>query len=220
MVKRTYPNDLLNKIWAYADTHLDWDELKRIDAAHRNGSERKYLDTHRWLKMKLDIALDFELEKKRPSRVLDLGTGPGHFPYVTSFLGHEVVALDQPGIPIYDDLCAWLGIEKLDWAIRPSEPLPKFEGRFDMVTALMLGFNTRPDGKLFTIEEWGYFLDDIRSNILADNGILHLKMIRQQNREGLKISDPELQDYFKSRGAEIDLRPRYVSFTAAALRGV
>lgn len=150
-------------------------------------------------------------------QILDLGTGAGHFPFIAQYYGHSVTALDQPDIGIYNELCAWLGVNKIDCAIRPRTPLPKFDRKFNLVTALMLGFNTRPDGKLFTLDEWGFFLDDIRDNVLKDGGVLYLKMIRQEYREGLKISDPELQDYFRSRGADIQLAGRHVTFTASGL---
>jgi hypothetical protein len=67
----------------------------------------------------------------------------------------------------------------------------------------MLGFNTRPTGDLFTIDDWAFFLDDLRDNLLAPGGRVLLKMIGQKNRVGLHFEDAPLQEYFISRGATL-----------------
>ncbi len=183
---------------------LDWDELERIAERHKNsGSEKKYLDTERWLRRKYAAAIFLNLHDCRPLDILDIGTGAGHFPFIAKSLGHSVRAIDLPGIPLYDDLCAWMGIEKQPFKVEARRPLPDLGQRFDLITAFMIGFNTKADGTLFTLDDWAYFLDDVREHRLKPGGHLLLKMIRQQDRSGPKFRDPALMALFESRGARL-----------------
>lgn len=197
---------------ASAERELDWSALERLDAAHPKGSERKYLDARKWLARKLDAALLLGLEQGPPLDILDLGTGPGHFPFVAQHFGHRVIALDLPGIPLYDALCGWLGVEKHDVCVEARRPLPDFGRRFDLVTAFMLGFNTKADGTLFDLSDWAWFLDDVRDRQLKPGGRLLLKMIRQVEREGPKYGDPALMELFAARGARFLDKERYAIF--------
>lgn len=207
---RTLPTreDLL----AHAEAVLDRRQLEEIRARHpKAGSERKYFETEKWLNRKWEAAKMLGLVGAEPLDILDLGTGAGHFPFICRWLGHRVWALDLPGIGVYDDLCRWNGTVKLDHRILPREPLPRFPTRFDLVTAFMLGFDTRPDGTLYTLEDWAYFLDEVRDNQLKPGGRLLLKLIGHPNRVGLKFESPELQDFFRSRNGRIG-HDRYVLF--------
>ncbi len=195
-----------------AERELDWPALDRLAEAHPKGSERKYLETRKWLERKLDAALLLGLAAGPPLDILDIGTGGGHFPYVARHFGHRVVAVDLPEIALYDALCAWLGVEKHDVRVEARTPLPDFGRRFDLVTAFMLGFNTKADGTLFTLDDWAWFLDDVRANQLKPGGRLLLKMIRQAERCGPKYGDPELMRLFAGRGARFLEADRYAIF--------
>ncbi|SME98596.1 hypothetical protein SAMN06265365_107184 [Tistlia consotensis] len=198
---------------AYARSVMTDERLEELAARHASaGSETKYLAPDRWLKEKWKLADLLKLVGTPPQRVLDLGTGAGHFPFVCRYLGHECEALDQPGIPLYDDLCELAGLDRVDHRIGPRQPLPAFERRFDLVTAFMVGFNTRPDGTLFDLEDWRFFLDDVRDRLLNPGGRLCLKMIKQVEREGPKYGDPELMALFESRGAHFIPKNRYAIF--------
>ncbi|MCF8479789.1 MAG: class I SAM-dependent methyltransferase [Rhodospirillum sp.] len=189
---------------ATAISELDENTLSQIKKIHEHaGSETKYFNAEKWLHRKFDAALSLGLTDGPPISILDLGTGPAHFPFVCKKMGHRVVALDQPDIPVYDAICAWLGVEKVNHQILPGVPLPPLEGPFDLITAFMLGFNTRPTGDLFSIDDWAFFLDDLRDNHLAPRGRVLLKMIGQKNRVGLHFEDPPLQAFFISRGATL-----------------
>lgn len=214
MARSKHPdrNRLLEALLARAEAELDWTARDRIAAAYPKGSERKYLDTKKWLERKLDTALMLGLEAGPPLDILDIGTGGGHFPYVARHFGHRVAALDLPGIPLYDALCAWLGVEKRAFRVEPCQPLPDFDTRFDLVTAFMLGFNTKADGTLFTVDEWTWFLDDVRDRQLRPGGRLVLKMIRQEERQGLKYGAPALMQLFAARGARFDDKHRHAIF--------
>ena len=82
-------------------------------------------------------------------------------------------------------------------------------------TAFRIGFNSKGhDGHfvLFDIEDWAFFLDDIRDRILTPDGRLVLKMIKQDDYAGLKFGDAPLMEYFESRGAVIKPKGRVVWF--------
>ncbi len=203
----------------HAASLLTADRMAALAERHGGaGSETKYLEPERWLREKWKLAGKLGLHEgprfgTGPAlRILDLGTGAGHFPFVCRYLGHDCVALDQPGIPLYDDFCALFGLDRVDHAIRPRQPLPALGARFDLVTAFMLGFNTRPDGKLFDLDDWSFFLDDVRDHQLVPGGRLCLKLIRQAKREGLKYGDPALMELFAARGGRFAEKHRMVRF--------
>ena len=213
----TKTNEPRNKhfeaLMARAEEDLDWPALDRLAKAFENaGSERKYLDARKWLERKLDAALTLRLDQGPPMNILDLGTGGGHFPYVARFFGHRVWALDLPGLPLYDALCAWIAVEKRGFRIEAQQPLPDLGMRFDLVTAFMIGFNTKRDGTLFTVGDWDWFLNDVRNNQLKADGHLLLKMIRQADRKGPKYGDPDLMELFASRGGRFQEKGRYAFF--------
>lgn len=89
-----------------------------------------------------------------------------------------------------------------DHEIRPNQPMPAL-GRFDVVTAYRAQFN-RSNGRLWSIDEWSFFLDDLRDNVLKPGGRLVIKFAKQDlkaARGGLSPSDPLLQRFLESRGA-------------------
>jgi len=65
------------------------------------------------------------------------------------------------------------------------------------------------------LEDWTFFLDDLRDNVLKPDGHLFMKMNTQSSHEGLHYGDTKLMQLFASRGAvagEPKLPKLYVSF--------
>jgi hypothetical protein len=128
------------------------EELKRrLDPAgygkivalnERRPNKRKYLDVDRWFKKMWLDAKDAELLQSPPLRSLDLGTGPGYFPYICRALGHDCIGLDRPNTEFYDELRAWVGTSVTKHIIGPRVPFPRFDCRFDLATAFRAPFNT------------------------------------------------------------------------------
>ena len=196
---------------------LDWERLEAIrrDIGEQRANKVKYLDAEKWLASMWSEAKYLNLHRLPQQRILDLGTGPGFFPYVCRVLGHEVWALDMPVTPLYDVMCQWTGIDVVPHTIRAQTPMPPFPVRFDLVNAHRVGFNSKGrlgNKVLFDLDDWGFFLDDVRDNFLQPNGRLSLKMILQSDFSGLKFDDKPLRDYFASRGGAPLKGPRYFFF--------
>jgi len=165
----------------------------------------KYSDLDHWLASSWKEVKRLGLDRSPPLDILDLGLGPGYLLFVCQQLGHRGVGLDVPGGSTFKQaLRKLLGIHRfVEIAVMPKTPLPAL-GRFDLVTAYRCQFNYNPSERsLWDIDEWAFFLDDLRDNILKPRGRFVLKLTRQQakGRAGLKRDDPLLVTFLAKRGA-------------------
>ncbi|MDQ2762786.1 MAG: class I SAM-dependent methyltransferase, partial [Pseudomonadota bacterium] len=100
----------------------------------------KYFDVCFWIRDKIERASRLGLFDRAPLRVLDLGTGAGHFPAVCAALGHEVIGLDVE-VPLYTDLARLMKVDRRIFRIAPRQPLPDL-GRFDVITGVAVSFDS------------------------------------------------------------------------------
>lgn len=149
----------------------------------------KYLDPVTWFESKLRTAMRLELHTSPPLRILDLGTGPGHFPVVARFLGHEVVGTDlkqivhsKPG-NIYNALCEVYKVHRVVAAIKPFEVLDSVEGPYDLVTAFLAAFNVDQNKKPWTTEQWEFFLTHLTVNVAKPSGRLFMSLANDKLTE-------------------------------------
>ena len=170
----------------------------------------KYADVELWLARSWKAARRLGLDKSPPLDVLDIGIGPGYFLYVCQQLGHRCVGIDRPGdYPFWQALRKWLGVNRVvEHTIEPHAPLPAAAlGMFDLVTAFRAQFNFNNEAKrLWTLDEWGFFLDDLRDHIVRPGGRVALKLAKQEHKghEGLKRGDADLAKFMVSRGATVE----------------
>jgi len=173
--------------------------LKEVDAAQfgriqqlflgdasraENSNMLKYIDPVTWFESKLSIARWLKLDRQPPLRILDLGTGPGHFPVVARFYGHRVVGTDLPsrssGVDktghLYDTLCELYRVKRISHVIRPFAPLGDVGGRYDMVTAFLAAFNVDEDKRPWSEEHWRFFLTDLAANVLTPRGVVFMRL--------------------------------------------
>lgn len=146
-----------------------------------NADLAKYIDPVRWFESKVKLAKQIGLDKSPPLEILDIGTGPGHFPTVAQFYGHSVLGTDLPLRAagrghLYDELGEIYNIRRKAMRVDPFKPLPEFDRRFDLVTAFLAAFNVDADKKPWSIEMWDFFLTDLRRNVLKENGGLYMSL--------------------------------------------
>ena len=189
---------------------------KKAIAALGQRKAIKYADVDHWLNEMWGDAKGIDLHRSLPLRILDIGTGPGYFPYICKALGHDCIGLDRPGLWIYRELRKVVGTEAVPHHILPQVSLPEFPHRFDLVTTFRAPFNTvEKEQRLFNVDDWNYFLDDLRDNVLVPNGSFHMRMNIDWQFPGLTLETSELRDLFISRGAELRA-PRIVHFESIA----
>jgi len=151
----------------------------------RDGNRFKYLDTPTWAGGKFDHAVRLGLHRSPPMRILDLGAGPGHFQMVAEYFEHETMGLDIPLMSqsadikthLYNDLCDFFGVRKIDHRIVAGVELPRLSGRFDLVTSFMTCFSMDAGrSSPWTVDEWSFLLRDLRDNVLTEAGEIYLNL--------------------------------------------
>ena len=160
----------------------------------------KYLNIREWLLDKLTYFHLLGLHKVRGLRILDLGTGAGYFPYICAFYGHRAVALDLDIIPMYNELCQFLRVDRRTYKIVRFEKLPDFGTRFDLVTGFMIKFNQHDLPDQWGVNEWSFILDDLVGNQLAPSGRIFLAL--NTCRDGTWYDDA-LKRLFLQRGCTV-----------------
>lgn len=144
----------------------------------------KYIDPITWFESKVRLARQIELDTRKPMRILDIGTGPAHFPTVAQFYGHEVLGTELPlratgkleGGHLYDSLGDIYNVRRIAMKVEPFTPLPPFEHRFDLVTAFLAAFNVDRERQPWSIEMWNFFLSDLKRNVLTETGELYMSL--------------------------------------------
>lgn len=142
----------------------------------------KYIDPVWWFDSKIQAALRMGLDRRQPTEILDIGTGPAHFPVVAEFYGHHVIGTDLPYRTtgrlerghLYDALSAIFGVQRVPLKVEQFVSLPAFDRRFGLVTAFLAAFNIDKNREPWTIDAWNFFLADLRDNVLLDGGDVYM----------------------------------------------
>ncbi len=167
----------------------------------------KYADLPFWLADKVIVAKELGLDKGRPRTILDIGMGAGHFAAVCQALGHTVVGTDI-AVPLYDDICKVLQVDRRIEPTRRRELLPPLGKKFDFVTVIWQVFhitNYLPDGgrEHWTPNDWAFFLNDLIANHMSFPGSIFLYLNANVGPDG-EAFDAPLLDWSRSRGAKVD----------------
>ncbi|WP_147154022.1 class I SAM-dependent methyltransferase [Reyranella soli] len=209
---------------------VDGPRLEILSQEHANAlrtadpaSGYKYLDVALYTLQKLLLAHELGLEGGLPRRVLDIGTGGGHFPFVCQFFGHQVVGIDIDN-ELYKGIAACLGIQRTIVRVTPLALLPNLGQKFDLITACDVTFNDKDDrdGRrvYWTLAEWAFLLDDLFAHHLEYPGTLYLKLNKEWQR-GFFGSDRlffnrELLAMAARKGAVISRRRGIIKFSLAS----
>lgn len=174
-----------------------FDQVRRKYAVDDPGDDPpKYLDLPHWIRINLQRVRELGLDYAEHSRILDLGCGAGYFLYINKLLGHEILGLDVDDFPMFDELTELLGIPRTIARIEAFQPLPKFDRKFDFITAYLICFNNHKTDKLWGPSEWDYFLSDVATR-LTPNGRVWLELNREY--DGSHYT-PKLKALFEERG--------------------
>ena len=187
---------------AKADASIDPSKFQDVIARHSSDGydSYKYFDKQLWLRSKMMRAVELGLDKSSQSSVLDLGCGAGYFLYCCKYLGHSVHGLDLPDYEFYRDMIALFGISRTGFKVEPYKGLPDLGRRFDVITAHQICFNGHKTEKLWGVEEWDFFLDDLEENHLNPGGTIALEF----NEEPvIGFYTKEVRKYFESRSTRI-----------------
>jgi SAM-dependent methyltransferase len=160
----------------------------------------KYVDARQWLELAIRQARFLQLDRRKPIRVLDIGSGAGYFLYVCKQFGHSVMGLDLDWPPMYAEMFEMLEMPRRVWRIEAFEPLPDLGHRFDLLTGFAVCFNSHGSDHVWGMKEWEFFLDDVFENVVSKNGEIYFEL----NPESWGCYTPELGEYFRRRGARVE----------------
>jgi SAM-dependent methyltransferase len=178
-----------------------FEQIRRKYAVENPGdAPPKYLELEYWIRLNLQRVRELGLDYSPPARILDLGCGAGYFLYINKLLGHEILGLDLDNLPMFRELIDLLQVPRIIARITAFQPLPKFDRKFDFITAHLVCFNNHKSDKLWGPAEWDYFLNDAATH-LAPRGRLWLVLNREYDGS---YYTPELKTFFEQRGAELE----------------
>src|SRR5256714_14849662 len=187
---------------------IDWLQFKELrhKYPYRPGSPQinRFEDVAYWIDINVERAQDLWLDRARPLRILDLGCGAGYFLYVCKRLGHHVLGFDTDSEPLFRATTELLDVQRVIGRIERQTPLPDLHQTFDLVTAHRICFHRIGrvrDGVEWSTADWEFFINDIRTRFLNENGRLLLDF--NPRPDGSSFFTPELRKFFQSQGARI-----------------
>jgi SAM-dependent methyltransferase len=197
-------------------------DLDAVDRLHER-SEREIREGRRWLSyfdmadhlVRLaGVATKLDLDRRPPTRILDLGCGGGLFGFLCGLLGHEAVGIELPAAerPLNHALCRLLGVPQVEARLAPLRPLPALPGRFGLVTALSPQFHRVDRHRFWSVEEWAWFLGHLARDVTGGEGAFYLKINREKRIKGGVYRHDDFFDFARARGASVEERSGIVRF--------
>jgi SAM-dependent methyltransferase len=176
----------------------------RIRLKYANPDDKKgwpkYVDAKHRLELAIRQARSVRLDRRKPLRILDIGSGAGYFLFVCKRLGHRVMGLDLDWPPMYAEMFELMEMPRRVWRIEPFQALPDLGGQFDFLTGFAVCFNSHGSDHVWGIKEWEFFLDDVQKRVLSRSGEIYLEL----NPEPWGYYTPELGELFQRRGAKVE----------------
>lgn len=187
---------------------IDWLQFKdlRHKYPYRPGSPQinRFEDIAYWIDINVERAQDLWLDRAPPLRILDLGCGAGYFLYVCKKFGHDVLGFDTDNEPLFHATTELLGVPRVIGRIERQTPLPDLHQMFDLVTAHRVCFHRIGkvrDGTEWSNADWKFFINDVRTRLLSENGRLLLDL--NPRPDGSSFFTPALREFFLLQGARI-----------------
>lgn len=162
----------------------------------------KYADFPYWIAGQLPTTTTLNLDKRKSSDILDIGTGAAHFPAICQALGHRVVGIDV-AYPLYEDACEVFGVDRRTMGVYARRPIPNLGKRFDIVTALALNFHYESGRGYWSLDDWSFFIKDLVANHLKSPGMIYLELNKRRYPDGIRF-DEDLLRWAVDIGAVVD----------------
>jgi SAM-dependent methyltransferase len=190
-------------------------EKLREQYPYRPGSPRinRFEDVVYWIEINIERAQDLWLDRAPPIRIVDLGCGAGYFLYVCKYFGHDALGFDTDNEPLFRATTALLDVPRVIGRIERQTALADLGGKFGLVTAHRICFHRIGhvrDGVEWSAADWEFFINDIRTRFLNEDGRLLLDF--NPRPDGSSFFTPRLREFLLSQGARI--------FRSKALLGV
>lgn len=175
-----------------------------------------YLDLGAYLVRAAGLAVKLDLDRRPPSRILDLGCGGGQFAFLCrAALGHEVVGLELPAAErsVNHALCRLLGVPVVEARLGPRLPLPDgLPGRFDLATALSPQFHRIDVRRFWSPDDWAWFLGELERRATGPEGAFYLKINREKRVKGGLYRHDDFLAFARARGAAVEEATGIVRF--------
>lgn len=225
-VSAVIDNPRVREIFDLTVARLDARRYGEIQSKYRVALEErgpkgiyKYVDVCPWIVDKIKSVMALGLNSGETKRVLDLGTGAGHFLAVCNALGHETIGLDLEN-ELYVDLCDFLGVDRRTFRIEPMRPLPSDIGRFSVVTAFAIKFDAlgRVDGRYqyWSLEHWNFFLDHLFEQHLQYPSRIALHLNKRVLANGERVPFDDVMDACAAAGAVVSRAYSQIQFDLTA----
>ena len=165
-------------------------ECRTLDLGADNNS-KKFLNSRWYLRENVVRGMLLGLDSYPPSKILDLGCGPGYFLLACRSWGHEVSGLDVPDNQFYNRFIEAFGINRIDTTIAPFESPGIEGGPYNWITSFAVTFDRGWDR-----DEWRFFLDALKLH-LTDTGQVFFRLNRGSVRESpmAKTLFEDIPDY-------------------------
>jgi SAM-dependent methyltransferase len=187
---------------------IDWLQFRNLrhQYPYPRGSPQinRFEDVVYWIDINVERAQDLWLDRAPSLRILDLGSGAGYFLYVCKHFGHDVLGFDTDNEPLFRATTALLDVPRVIGRIERQTPLPDLGEKFDLVTAHRICFRRIGrvrDGVEWSPADWEFFINDIRTRFLNENGRLLLDF--NPRPDGSSFFSAELRRFFLSQGTRI-----------------
>jgi len=108
------------------------------------------------------------------SKILDIGTGAGFFPFICNAHGHSAEGLDIDWAPVFNETVKVLNVKRHLFRIEKFKPFINTGTKYDLITAHRTVFNCHKTPDLWGADEWVYFMEDLFNNTLTEDGRVYI----------------------------------------------
>lgn len=113
---------------------------------------------------------------------------------------NPALIFELPAYEFYRDMIALWGVSRTGFRIEAYKNLPALNKRFDFITAHQICFNGHKTEGLWGVDEWDFFLNDLKHHFLNPGGIIALEF---NEEPAIGFYTSEVRKYFESKFARI-----------------